>query len=88
MGAFRRTVQLTKGGVLGAAIGVGAALLLSPGSGGELRGRLEERIRRTREAGDAASKQAEADLVARFRAEVKDPTALTPEPPTSASSRP
>ena len=87
MGAFRRTVQFTKGGVIGAAIGVGAAILLSPGSGEELRARFDERIRRTREAGDAASKQAEADLIARFRAEVDDPGALAPKPAPAAAPR-
>lgn len=89
MGAFRRTMQFTKGGVLGAALGVGAAILLAPGSGDELRTRLEERIKRTKDAGEAARAQTESDLIARFRAEVKDPTALADDPaPAPAPARP
>ena len=80
MGAMRRTVQFTKGGLFGAAIGAGAAMLLAPGSGDELRAALRDRVRRAKEAGEMARAHTERDLIAKYRGEVNDPTALAEEP--------
>jgi gas vesicle protein len=80
MGAMRRTVQFTKGGLLGAAIGVGAAILLTPGSGDDLRAGLRDRVRGAKAAGEAARATTERELIAKYRGDVSDPTALAEEP--------
>lgn len=79
MGALSGLVRFGKGGVLGAAIGAAAGLLLAPGSGKETRSALAERIQRTRMAGVDAKADVEQDLIQRFRGKVNDTAALSEE---------
>lgn len=79
MGVFSGLVRFGKGGVLGAAIGAAAGLLLAPGSGKETRSALSERIQRTRMAGVDARADVEQDLIQRFRGKVQDTSALSEE---------
>lgn len=79
MGMLGELVRFGKGGVLGAAIGAAAGLLLAPGSGKETRSALSERIQRTRMAGVDAKADVEQDLIQRFRGKVNDTAALSEE---------
>jgi gas vesicle protein len=79
MGAFSGLVRFGKGGVLGAAIGAAAGLLLAPGSGKETRTAMAERIQRTRMAGADARASVEQDLIQRYRGKVNDGAALSEE---------
>ncbi|MGH2548335.1 MAG: YtxH domain-containing protein [Thermomicrobiales bacterium] len=79
MGVFSGLVRFGKGGVLGAAIGAAAGLLLAPGSGKETRSAMSERIQRTRLAGVDAKADVEQDLIQRFRGKVSDTSALSEE---------
>jgi gas vesicle protein len=77
MGVIGSLVRFGKGGVLGAAVGAAAGLLLAPGSGRENRAALSERIQRTRMAGVDARAAAEQDLITRYRGKVNDTGALS-----------
>ena len=79
MGVFSGLVRFGKGGVLGAAIGAAAGLLLAPGSGKETRSALSERIQRTRLAGVDAKSDVEQDLIQRFRGKVSDSEENVPD---------
>lgn len=77
MGVIGSLVRFGKGGVLGAAIGAAAGLLLAPGSGRENRTALAERIQRTRMAGVDAKAATEQDMITRYRGKVNDTGALS-----------
>lgn len=79
MGAAKRMAKVLEGGVIGAAAGAVAGLLLAPQSGRQLRASLEERLRRARLAGITAQAAKEEELIHKFRAEVNDPDALRSE---------
>src|SRR3712207_74750 len=79
MGAGKRFLRFSGGGVLGAAIGTAVAILFAPQSGDELKGRLWDRIRAARLAGAEAKATKEDELIRKYRAEVNDPAALQEE---------
>ena len=79
MGAGKRLLRFSGGGVLGAAIGTAVAILFAPQSGDELKGRLWDRIRAARLAGAEAKATKEDELIRKYRAEVNDPAALQEE---------
>jgi gas vesicle protein len=85
MGLISGMTKFGKGGVLGAAIGVAAAVLFAPGSGKETRDALADRIQRTRKAGVEARAEVERDLINRFRGTVHSSEALTEEQKASAA---
>jgi gas vesicle protein len=87
MGLFSGIAKFGKGGVLGAALGAAAGLLLAPGSGAETRAALADRIQRTRLAGVEAKTAMEKDLINRFRGTVHDPAALKAEEVESDQQR-
>lgn len=85
MGLISGMTKFGKGGVLGAAIGAVAAVLLAPGTGKDTRDALADRIQRTRKAGVDAKAEAERDLINRFRGTVNSSEALTEEQKASAA---
>ena len=76
MSAFARVVRFGLGGVLGAAVGGGAAFLFAPQSGDELGGKVRRRLADARLAGAEAEAAKEQELIARFRQAVNDAGAL------------
>lgn len=79
MDAVRRVVSFGAGGVVGFLVGAAVSALTAPQTGEALRQRLAERAQEVKAAGDAAQAAVEARLIERFRDDVDDPQALTPE---------
>lgn len=79
MGLIRGVTRFGKGGVLGAAIGAAAAVLLAPGTGKETRDAIADRIQRSRKAGVDARAEVERDLIVRYRGSVSSGDALKAE---------
>lgn len=79
MGFFAGVGRFGKGGLIGAAIGAAAGILLAPGKGEETREAVAERIQRTRKAGIDARAEVERDLINRYRGVVQDSAALKAE---------
>lgn len=79
MGAGNRLLKFGSGGLLGAGVGTVVAVLWAPQSGEELKGRLADRLSRTRLAGAQAKAEKEDELIRKFRDEVDDPEALRDE---------
>lgn len=79
MGAFNRLVRFGAGGALGAAIGGVIAYLYAPQSGDELTGKVRTRLDDARVAGATAKEAKEQEFIARYRAVVNDPDALSGE---------
>lgn len=79
MGAGNRLLKFGSGGLLGAGVGTVVAVLWAPQSGEELKGRLADRLSRTRLAGAQAKAEKEDELIRKFRDEVDDPEALQDE---------
>ena len=79
MAAGRRLLKFGTGGLLGAAVGTAVAILFAPQSGGELKGRISDRLRQARLAGAEAKAAKEDELIRKFRTEVEDPDALHDE---------
>jgi hypothetical protein len=76
MGFFGRIGAFVTGGVLGAGVGAGIAMLVAPQSGDEFVDDLERRVDQARLAGLEAQARTEEELIRRFRAETGDPEAL------------
>ena len=79
MGLISGIARFAKGGLVGAAVGAAAGILLAPGKGSETRDALADRIQRTRLAGVDAKTATEKELISRFRGTVNDPVALKTE---------
>ena len=79
MAAGRRLLKFGTGVLLGAAVGTAVAILFAPQSGGELKGRISDRLRQARLAGAEAKAAKEDELIRKYRAEVEDPSALRDE---------
>ena len=79
MGAMKRLVKFTGGGLIGAAVGAVTASLFAPQSGDELQQNVQGRLRRAKAAGAEAKAEKEVELIQRFRSSVNDPAALADE---------
>lgn len=79
MGALKRLVRFTSGGIIGGAVGTVTATLLAPRSGQDLQRQLRHRVQQAKVAGVTAKAQKEEELIHRFRGSVSDPTALEEE---------
>ena len=79
MEAIKRVFKFGMGGALGAAIGAGVASLFAPQKGEELQSASRSFIAEVKTAGDVAQQETEARLAERFRTQVADDKALTPD---------
>lgn len=79
MGTGKRILSFGGGGVVGFLVGAGIAKLVSAQRGDELRASIDAKIDEIKAIGDAAQAATEQRLIARFRGDVDDPTALAPE---------
>ncbi|MEA2511740.1 MAG: hypothetical protein QOJ59_1227 [Thermomicrobiales bacterium] len=79
MGAMKRIVKFTGGGLIGAAVGAVTASLFAPQSGEELQHKVHGRLRQAKLAGAQAKAEKEEELIQRFRNSVNDPNALEEE---------
>jgi gas vesicle protein len=76
MSAIGKLGKFTAGGITGALVGAGAALLFAPDSGPGFQRGLRNRIDTAKSAGIQAQADKEAELVQKFRTGVSDPVAL------------
>ncbi len=79
MGAGKRILSLGGGGIVGFLIGAGIAKLVAAQRGDDLRASIDAKVDEVKAVGDAAQAATEQRLIARFRDDVDDPTALAPE---------
>jgi len=70
-------LKFAGGSAFGAALGAAIGALMAPRSGEETRAYTAAFVENARAEGELAREQAEARVVAHFRAEVDDPTAFT-----------
>ncbi len=79
MGAGKRILSLGGGGAIGFLIGAGVAKLVAAQRGDDLRASFAAEVDEVKAIGEAAQAATEQRLIARFRDDVDDPTALQPE---------
>ncbi|HET7093260.1 MAG TPA: hypothetical protein VFI22_07280 [Thermomicrobiales bacterium] len=79
MGAIKRWFAFGAGGVVGFVSGVVGAIFTAPASGSETRRRLDTEIARVKLAGVEAQAATQQRLIAKYREEIGDPTALQDE---------
>ncbi len=79
MSGTKRFLRFASGGLFGTAVGTAVAILMAPQSGGELRGKISDRLRQAKLAGAQAKATKEAALITKFREDVDDPEALAGE---------
>ncbi len=85
--AAGRFITFASGGLFGAGIGTALAILFAPQSGDVLRTRVNDRFKLARLAGIEAQAETEAAIIARYRAKMGDPTALTEMETTNTDRR-
>jgi hypothetical protein len=76
MALIGRIGAFVAGGLFGAGVGAGIAMLVAPQSGNELVDEVERRVDQAKLAGLEAQARTEEELIRRFRAETGDPNAL------------
>jgi gas vesicle protein len=88
MGFLTGVFKFALGGLLGAAVGAGVAVLIAPQSGEELKAKINERIAAGKQARAEAEAATRAAMEQEFRRKVNDENAFRSTPPngTSASS--
>ncbi|HEU0164464.1 MAG TPA: YtxH domain-containing protein [Thermomicrobiales bacterium] len=77
MEGIKRLFNFGLGGAIGTAVGVIVGSLLAPQSGKELQHSTQRFVDEVKAGGDAAQAETEAQIRARFRNRVGDPTAMT-----------
>ncbi len=82
-----RFITFASGGLFGAGVGTALAILFAPQSGDILRTRVNDRFKLARLAGIEAQAETEAAIIARYRAKMGDPTALTELETTTTDRR-
>ena len=80
-------IKFASGGLFGAGIGTALAILFAPQSGDFLRTRVNDRLKLARLAGIEAQAETEAGIIARYRAKMGNPTALTELETTNSDRR-
>lgn len=86
MGFLTGLLKFTLGGVVGAAIGAGAAALLAPQSGDELKAKINQRIEESKQARAEAEEATRAAMEQEFRKLVNDENALRSAPSNGATA--
>jgi gas vesicle protein len=86
MGFLTGLFKFALGGVVGAAVGAGVAMLLAPQSGEELKAKIDQRIEAGKQARDEAEAATRAAMEQEFRRMVNDENALRAAP-TNGTAR-
>lgn len=77
MSALGGLIKFVIGGAVGTAVGLAAGSLMAPQKGTEFQSEVQQRLSETKAAGDAAEREAIADLQERYRRKTGDAKAFT-----------
>ncbi|TVR69358.1 MAG: hypothetical protein EA415_14455 [Sphaerobacteraceae bacterium] len=80
MGFLTGLFKFALGGAIGAAVGAGVAMLLTPQSGEELKAKIDQRMEEGRQARAEAEAATRAAMEQEFRRMVNDENALRASP--------